>query len=100
MEESKRGRGRPPGARNRKTIARDRVVELQQSGSVSGAIREQLRARLASPCRCCGMPLRPMPAAKAMRVAYPSIRKFLRGGNVSAVTLDRISEWLQRVGAA
>lgn len=40
-----------------------------------------------------------MNAAKSMGLAYPSLRKFLRGGDVRGASIDKMLRWLQRWGA-
>lgn len=59
-------------------------------------IRQRVRERLARPCECCDQRLASMNAAASMKLAYPSLRRFLRGGDVQGASLDKMTAWLAR----
>lgn len=68
----------------------------QYAGTVSNAIREQVR-NFIGVCESCGHTLRPVqPVAKAIGIAPVILAKFIRGeAGVSMETLDRLAGYVQ-----
>lgn len=94
---SKRGRGRPKGSRNRRSIGRKRAP-VPASGSTAASYTDELRTRLAEQvkaCPTCGNPTgNKSQLARDVGLSTMSLNKFLNGGRVNSDTVDKVHAYL------